>query len=348
MLRICQATFAEAASVLYGENTFVYLLRDGANANAADVAQLAHDDTPGSASDVEEAPESGPTTRTRRGRRGGRGPARLDKADINLDRYIKFFRRIAVEAEHNRFWEGSQALATNAVKVFTERYPWCPPALGLSTRLSSLEIRVVPMWEQALNGGQGDFTFMDWFEGQADLMQAVRALSCDRFQVRILAPPKANAGSSRRRRDADSAAELPSFMSDVSMYDLQPERLVREFAIPDPWGGDGAMQLGRETRIKEMRIWSKKLRDVLYEACSSKDYGERGRPPPEEPEDEQGDAGANNQAAADPESGNGGQDDGSVDVDMNYDGEEASENDEPDEMLLYIADDDIDDEDYED
>ncbi|KAJ4145503.1 hypothetical protein LMH87_004351 [Akanthomyces muscarius] len=160
ILGTCTTIFREAARTLYGENEFLYLLRDGAN-HVADVTAVGQDDAPNPASDAEEDPEWGPARRaTRRGRRSAVKP--LEKFDINLDRYIRYVRHICIEAEHNRFDEAAQTRAASAVKVFTDRYP-AMPAGSFSTRLASLELRVVPMWEANVGelGGGGGFTFLD-------------------------------------------------------------------------------------------------------------------------------------------------------------------------------------------
>lgn len=279
ILQACRKIFQEAAVVLYGENRFLYLLRDGTN-EVCDIMAVARNDDPFPASDVEEPSEAGPTTRNRRGRRNG-AVSTLSNYDINLDRYIKYMRHLSIEAEHNRFTGEAERLAVNAIKVFTDRYTWCPLAPGLSTRIEALEIRVVPTWDHNLDSPLeewiGGFTFLDWFSGDSDLVKAVRAVSCDKLTVRLLSPPAAGArGRSRRLRGAATEEQGPCFTYHLDMYDLQATRLVSEYGIPDPWAADAAMQQGREVRVKEMDNEFAELRSVLKKACKDPQYGERG------------------------------------------------------------------------
>lgn len=281
--------FAEAAGVLYGENEFLYLLRDSTN-HVTDIVAVGQDDSPDYASDAEEQP-AGATARraTRRGRpgAGGAAPAPLYQSDINLDRYVQYIRRVSIEAEHNRFDDEAQARAAAAVQTFTRRYVWRPEHRNFCTRLARLELRVVPMWERGLAGrpprhGGGDFTFLSWFAEHAPLMRAVRALSCDALVVRLLPPPLANARGrpSRRRLRAAEEEEQgpPSFAHELSMYHNQVDRLVRDSGYADPWAADDAMQEDRAARVAAMEEQFARLRDTLEAVCWDPVYGERGGP----------------------------------------------------------------------
>ncbi|KAM3499759.1 hypothetical protein MY10362_007004 [Beauveria mimosiformis] len=274
ILSTCRAAFDEAATVIYGENQFLYLLRDGVNP-VADVAAIGQDDAPHPASDVEEELEGArpPTLTTRRGRKP-------QKCDINLSRYICRMRRICLEAEHNRFADEAQNRATSAVKIFTDSFEWLPD--GFRTRLASIELRVVPMWEAGLgDSGSGGFTFLDWFDADTELMRAVRKLSCDKMTVRLL-PPRRRVRS-RRRRGARSAEEEEedkrrAYAHEIDMHDYQVGRLVSEHAFTDPWHADEAMHLGRAARMAAMEDAFDKLRGVLEGVCRDTEYGERGCP----------------------------------------------------------------------
>ncbi|OAA45104.1 hypothetical protein BBO_03682 [Beauveria brongniartii RCEF 3172] len=280
ILLTCAAAFDEAAAVLYGENQFLYLLRDGVN-------YVADDDAPHPASDVEEELEGArqPTMTTRRGRKP------LEKCDINLPRYICRMRRICLEAEHNRFADEAQNRATSAVKIFTDRFEWLPD--GFRTRLASIELRVVPVWEAGLgDSGSGGFTFLDWFDADTELMRAVRNLSCDKMTVRLL-PPRRGVRS-RRGRGARSAEEEEeekrrAYAHEIDMHDYQVGRLVREHAFTDPWHADEAMHQGRAARMAAMEDAFDKLRGVLEGVCRDIEYGERGCPRVAEGSDDDGD-----------------------------------------------------------
>ncbi|KAM3510636.1 hypothetical protein MY11210_005721 [Beauveria gryllotalpidicola] len=334
ILRTSSAAFDEAAAVLYGENQFLYLLRDGAN-HVADVAAIGQDDAPQPASDVEEEQsEQGrrPTT-TRTTTRRGRKP--LQQYDINLSRYIWRMRRICIEAEHNRFADEAQNRATSAVKVFTDHFAWCPNSFR--TRLASIELRVVPVWEAGVGGGGGGgfFTFLDWFDADTELMRAVRNLSCDKMTVRLLPPPR-RGGRSRRgrglRRGGSSSKEEeeePTYAYELGMHDYQVGRLVGEHGFTDPWCADEAMQLGRAARTAAMEDAFAKLRGVLEGVCRDPEYGKRGCPRLAEGSDDDGD---------DSEDGDGAGEDGQGEED-----EEALFDEE-----IIVEQDDENDGDYED
>ncbi|TQV99281.1 hypothetical protein IF1G_01496 [Cordyceps javanica] len=368
ILATCRRAHREGAAVLYGANEFLYLLRDGAN-RVADVVAAAYDDSPHLASDAEEQPAWGPARRVaRRGHRRA-GPAPLEKSDINLDRYICRFRRIAVEAEHNRFDQEAQARAAAAVQVFTERYPWWPwrgdhdhdrddrddrdpegEAACFRTRLASIQLRVVPMWEAPAGGAgprRGFFTFLDWFGRETALMRAVKELSCDKLTVRLLPPPRANAPgrSSRRRRmaagaggaggagDASHDQGPPVYTHEVGMVDYQAGRLTTEFGVADPWAADEAMQRGREARVDAMAVAFADLQRVLGAVCRDDRYGKRGAP--------KGGGGGGGGADGSVQD-NDGDDAASEDGSGDDDGDETEEDEE-----ISIPDDDAEDGDYE-
>ncbi|KAM3552715.1 hypothetical protein MY1884_007064 [Beauveria asiatica] len=286
ILLTCAAAFDEATPVLYGENQFLYLLRDGVN-YVADVAAIGQDDAPHPASDVEEEIERArqPAMTTRHGRKS------LKNYDINLSCYICHIRRICLEAEHNRFADEAQKRATSAVKIFTDLFKWLPD--GFRTRLSSIELRVVPVWEAGLgDSGSGGFTFLDWFDADTELMREVRNLSCDKMTVRLL-PPRRRVRS-RRVRGARSAEEEEeekrrAYAHEIDMYNYQVDKLVSEHAFTDPWHADEAMQLGRAARMAAMEDTFDKLRGVLEGVCRDIEYGERGCPKVAEGSDDDGD-----------------------------------------------------------
>lgn len=332
ILATCAAVFREAARTLYGGNKFLYLLRDGGGASSGSDGEQDH-----------QWGASGPAARRATTRGGRRGAAPLpEKFDINLDRYIRYVRHIAIEAEHNRFDEAAQTRAVSAVRVFTDRYPPMVPADGgLCTRLAGLELRVVPMWEADVGG----FTFLDWLGVDTALMRSIRDLSCDRLTVRVLPPPSAAhaGGRHRRLRDAEGGGGggggddvddgPPTFTRELCMYDHQVGRLVREFGVADVWPGDGATQLGREARLRRMEDGFATLQRVLEDVCRDASYGERGCPPVvEDGEEEDGDGDGEGQDA---EEGDSDGEDWLADVDF-------------DEELLLMDVDDTDDEDYQD
>lgn len=202
ILRVHPLFCAEGLGVLYGENTFLYRLRDPAP-TMTDVSRLAYDDekhdedeccddddgdyTPEgrvenddddeSASDCDEDP---------RAERGDGGRKRT-RRDIYVEKYRHLFRHIVVEAEPNRFSEATMRAMARAIRTFA---PGRRPAANIQT----LAVRVTPLRVTRDGTGPGDadpeqaaeFTFVDFLAPDSPVLEAIRAIECHFLRVELM------------------------------------------------------------------------------------------------------------------------------------------------------------------
>ncbi|RFU78816.1 hypothetical protein TARUN_3383 [Trichoderma arundinaceum] len=180
ILRACKVVFEEASAVLYGENTFLYRLRDPTY-NVGVISNLATDDDLPSSGDVssDEESESGSEYEDE----DDEPTVNQKQSSINIAKYAPLFRRIAVEAEHNRHSRYTQESMAAAIDVFAKQ------GRGLygegACNIHTLTIRVSPTWEK-LGPGQGRFTFVDFFYVDAPVIHAVKAIDCQILHVVVL------------------------------------------------------------------------------------------------------------------------------------------------------------------
>jgi hypothetical protein len=285
----------EAARILYGENTFLYLLRDGPSL-VTNVLQIAHDDSLDPANDAEESESDWGTNnappRSRRRRRHGRRPA--EKQDINVQAYKSYFRLIAIEAEHNRFLQETKDRLAKAIRVFAvpddaESQP------EQSIWLRSLTIRVAPMWERQL-GHRGSFTFVDFFDKDSDIMAAIRSVPSASLVVKLLTWDSSSQVRTGRvsRSQASAAAAATQLKKGVSiMLDMRPYHRYNqngEVAEGDTWENDAAMQWERKRKHGVLVERLAGLQSLIVKCCRDERYGERGVPRRvEENDDDDGD-----------------------------------------------------------
>lgn len=178
ILRTCKVVHDEACVVLYGENVFVYLLRD-AIYSSRKILDLATDDEPfnddesDSGSEYEDEEQDSLFCNNHRER------------CIDVDKYAHLFRKIVVEAEHNRYSKATQESMAAAIGFFATQHDGA--SRGDACNIHTLTIRVSPLWdEEGGEPGAGRFTFIDFFETDAPVIQAIKALDCQILHVEIL------------------------------------------------------------------------------------------------------------------------------------------------------------------
>ncbi|KAK2590975.1 hypothetical protein QQS21_011334 [Conoideocrella luteorostrata] len=213
ILCTCRRFYAEGISILYGCNTFLYRLRDRI-IDVTDVDQVALIDEPGTvlptntngyaehvSEDGEDEPEEDDddddddpewaepeTSQTRhrgsRGRHCAKQPAM--KPDICVEKYFHLFRRVIIEAEKNRFGEGTKRLMASAIEAFA--YKPNPLSPSLMTKIHTLTIRVAPRWDAT--GGEDDyygcFTFVDFFEPDSAIIKSIESVNCEFLRVDLM------------------------------------------------------------------------------------------------------------------------------------------------------------------
>ena len=204
ILRANSTLYSDGLRVLYGENTFLYLLRDAPQASLHDVDGLARDDDPEMPDDSSDwaADDDGEyvdgatnlAARRRRNRRGGaaRDP---DEKLINFEKFMPYFRHIVVEAEHNRFFRDTQEHMASVLSVFAAPHDVDDRAPNLHT----VTVKVTPRL------ANGDFTFVDFFAPDSPIIGSLKAVDFQFMQIEVmtayLASEQGTAGAARRRLD---------------------------------------------------------------------------------------------------------------------------------------------------
>ena len=284
VLRLSKQIHYEAARILYGENTFLYLLRDGPS-RVTNVLQIAHDDSVDPANDAEESESDWGTNnasrRSRRRRRDGRRPT--ERKDINLQAYKSYFRFIAIEAEHNRFLQDTKDRLAKAIRVFAMSDD-ADNQSQQSIWLRSLTIRVAPMWERQL-GPRGNFTFVDFFDNDSDIMEAIRRVPSASLVVKLLTwkgSSQVRTGRVTRSQASAAAAATTTLKKGVSVVlDMRPYHRYNqngEAAEGDTWENDAAMQWERKRRHGVIVKRLAGLQSLIVKCCRDERYGERGVP----------------------------------------------------------------------
>ncbi|KAF5647720.1 hypothetical protein F25303_5125 [Fusarium sp. NRRL 25303] len=168
ILMVCKKVFVEARGVMYGENIFLYLLRDAPTQyhGMANIQDLVNDDI--------YVPEPGMRDQENIADRDA-NPLALpvhEPGTIDTAKYAQYFRFITVKADPSRSTAITKEFMVDAIKMFAKT-PY-------NANIHTLKIVISPRLEQ------GKFTFVDFFEPTSELMIALRALPCERIHVQIL------------------------------------------------------------------------------------------------------------------------------------------------------------------
>lgn len=179
ILSTCKIVHDEACVVLYGENVFLYLLRDPIFSQqailnlATDDDETLSEDESDSGSEYEDEEEECLFCNDDRER------------CIDIAKYAHLFRKIVVEAEHNRYSKATQESMAAAIKLFAK--PSDSESRDDTCNIRTLTVRVSPLWnEKEHDSGAGRFTFIDFFETNAPVIQAIKTLDCQMLHVEIL------------------------------------------------------------------------------------------------------------------------------------------------------------------
>ncbi|ODA84024.1 hypothetical protein RJ55_02542 [Drechmeria coniospora] len=173
IMRTCRIVHGEASSVLYGDNVFRYRLRD-ASSPVSDLPshgrRHARGDDRESDSDWEEDNTVGVAASRSR-----------TQSDISVVKHLPLFRRLAVEAEDNRYSESTKDAMARAIRVFAANGDGQRPRVNVR----SFTIRVAPLWNPEVRP-KGAFTFIDFFESNSPVMKAILAVRCRYFRVDLM------------------------------------------------------------------------------------------------------------------------------------------------------------------
>jgi hypothetical protein len=168
ILMVSKKVFAEARGVMYGENTFLYRLRDAPTRSheMANIQDLANADI--------YVPEPGMIDQESIANKDANPLAQPihEPGTIDTVKYAQYFRLITVEADSNRSTPSTKEFMADAIKMFAKA-PY-------NANIHTLKIIISPSFEH------GKFTFVDFFEPASELMVALKSLHCEVIHVHIL------------------------------------------------------------------------------------------------------------------------------------------------------------------
>ncbi|KAJ4010279.1 hypothetical protein NW752_004953 [Fusarium irregulare] len=167
ILMVCKKVFDEAIGVLYGENTFLYRLRD--KPTQSHVITKIHELARSNAY----VPELGPreTYTTVFGDEDVRARAVHEAGTIDFKKYAYLFRYITLQADHNRYESYTMEFMADAIKMFAQ-------APG-KTNIHTLTIIMSPQYKR------GNFTFVNWFDSKSEVIVALKAVCCEIICIKI-------------------------------------------------------------------------------------------------------------------------------------------------------------------
>ncbi|EWZ97909.1 hypothetical protein NW765_003903 [Fusarium oxysporum] len=168
ILMVSKKVFVEARGVMYGENIFLYLLRDAPTQyhEVANIQGLVNDDI--------YVPEPGMRDQENIANRDT-DPLALpihEPGTIDTAKYAQYFRFITVKADSSRSTPSTKEFMVDAIKMFAKT-PY-------NANIHTLKIIISPSFKH------GKFTFVDFFEPASELMVALKSLPCEIIHVQIL------------------------------------------------------------------------------------------------------------------------------------------------------------------
>ncbi|WYZ38548.1 hypothetical protein EsH8_III_000462 [Colletotrichum jinshuiense] len=177
ILRVCRQVRNEAINVLYGENTFLYLLRETAQLPATNalgeseiVVQhpLMIDDPQseyeGNSEDEYSDEDLLPKSRL----------DQTSEVDIDIRRYGHKFRKLMIVAEPNRTEKGYKLSMANAIAVFRDLRPLRP-------RVHTITIEITPIRDRH----SGEVSFLDFFEKTSEVVRTLKGMPCQFIEIRV-------------------------------------------------------------------------------------------------------------------------------------------------------------------
>ncbi|KAH8733411.1 hypothetical protein BGZ61DRAFT_474102 [Ilyonectria robusta] len=185
-----QAIYHETVRILYGENTFLYRLRDPPNpGQVVNVEDLSLDDSRDA--DIVSEPDDGASDSDDDAFDPSDCQEDADPEDsnqrelsdrIDITKFGGFFRRLIVEAERNRYSDKTQMAMAEAIKVFTVQPGFLAKACsgGVKTNIQTFTIRVAPQIRP------DTFTFVDFFKKDSPVLEAIKSLPCQFVKIDLL------------------------------------------------------------------------------------------------------------------------------------------------------------------
>lgn len=284
LVHVCQAIHQETIPILYGQNTFRYLIRDTTKTSAtlANVNHPAHTAGNPGASDDDDADDSGSdwerdcapalgrkkqNVSQRTTRSAARQKKVVDESDINVEKFACLFRHLMIEAEQSRYQQETQDRMAQAIEFFRFRREGDENSEIGPARLNiqSLTVRVTPSRQRASVHG---YTFVDFFEQNSAVINAVKQLDCLSFRIEI----------SRQVLDDDCTASMCRSGEGVTAVEIpfSFQRLaynIHKFGEEDIWANEPMTQHRRAQRIEMERKRLVSIAEEVKSACQLMDDG---------------------------------------------------------------------------
>ncbi|KAK0392384.1 hypothetical protein NLU13_1879 [Sarocladium strictum] len=289
LIRVCKALYEEGLPILYGQNTFRYLIRDTVNTTAT-LTNINHpaltvgnpgfiDDTVADDSGSDWERDCGPDSARRNNnptKRMTRSAARQKKsaevADINVEKFAHLFRHLMIEAESNRYDQDIQERMSEAIEVFKFKDGADDEAGdggiaqgGGTQRLivNTLTIRVTP---QRLRDSVHGYTFVDFFDQGSAVINAVKNIDCQLFRIEIFRP-KQNSDENRDRAMCQRGEDLTAV--EVDFFHQRAAYNIHKFGEKDLWANDPVAKQQRMKGIQRGRLLLDNLAENVKKACRS-------------------------------------------------------------------------------
>jgi hypothetical protein len=174
ILRTCDQFYTEGTGILYGQNTFLYLVRDAGPVPIQQVIGI----TPSGPGDVIADVESNFSEdefqeHESDGEFGGYDPDGCEQ-EINIKKFGYLFRKIHLVAEANRSGPAYRETTARAIETFTTLYP-------RRANIHTITIEISPLKDHST----GRLSFVDYFFPSSCVMQALRKLPRQFIEVLV-------------------------------------------------------------------------------------------------------------------------------------------------------------------
>lgn len=203
ILRVSKLINSEATQVLYGQNQFHYLVRDGNRTirDVVDISRLVRDDRsrePDDGADYETETEAEDSEYE-----GNNNNSSRDHEDIHLSKYGHLMRHLCIQAEANRCSSRVRDRMAEALDVFVpravhgRRHRQEDGPRG--ARIHTLTIFIWPTFAgNDTETGQPIYTFVDFFAAESPVLDMLKAIRCQWIKIEV-GLEQLNANASKKK-----------------------------------------------------------------------------------------------------------------------------------------------------
>ncbi|RDA93456.1 hypothetical protein CP533_2673 [Ophiocordyceps camponoti-saundersi (nom. inval.)] len=266
IMRTCKLFFAEAQTVLYGDNLFRYILHALCGYRRSRTLYRNDADYADGYSRLWGCRQycacfALPDQMSKKAARA-RAKKTTVECDINVERYRHLFRRIAVEAQEDHYSATTMKAMVNALQTFVNR-----PLSRQPLNLHTLFVRVAPRQRPPLfmsgdldDSGNGAttprFTFVDFFAPESSVLAAIKQVWCGFLHVDLMVNHME--GSVHRQGHR---------MTLDRRLEMHDNRVSNSTA--DVWVGDKVMQKTRKATAAADRKKLEKIGERVLAFCNT-------------------------------------------------------------------------------